>query len=447
MVSAVCPLCHILLLEADQPFGDDLGKAVDTAVRLGAKYVSNSYGGDEDVDLDHYYNHPGVVVTASSGDDGDLQFGSPAADPFVTSVGGTTLSRSTTASRGWTEKAWDGSGSGCTSDEPKPSWQKDSGCSHRTVADVSAVADPATGVAVYDSFNGNGGWNVFGGTSASSPIVASAYALAGTPRAGDYPVTYPYLHKSSLNDVTKGSNGDVGDGICTATYLCNAGTGFDGPTGLGTPKGVGALRRGTVGAVSVARVANQTTIAGRSTSLAIQATDANGSALTYRATGLPPGLSINKTTGVISGTPKAIGTFGVAVTATDTANKWDAVGFIWTTTVGPRGALHVTFSATAPSSGSVTVTATITNTGSTAVSGWQVFFDLGNNEDYGAYWDALLSETPSSDFTTEHVTAKNRDYNATIAANGSVTFGFTGEIFTGTSWKNPTNCRIGFNAC
>jgi hypothetical protein len=447
MVSAVCPLCHILLLEAVQPTGDDLGIAVDTAVRLGARYVSNSYGGDEDVSLDHYYNHPGVVVTASSGDDGDLSFGAPASDPFVTAVGGTTLSRSTTASRGWTESAWDGAGSGCTSDEPKPAWQKDSGCSHRTGADVSAVADPKTGVAVYDTFNGNGGWNVFGGTSVSSPVVASAYALAGTPRAGDYPVTYPYLHKSSLNDVTKGSNGSVGDGICTVAYICNAGTGFDGPTGLGTPKGVGALRRGTVGAVSLARVADQSTLAGRPASLAIQATDSGGKALTYRATGLPPGLSINKSTGVISGTPQALGSFGVAVTATDTSNAWDAVGFIWTTKVGPRGALHVTFSTTAPASGSVTVTVTIANTRSTAVNGWDVHFDLVNDEYVGSYWDALVTESSSSDFTTDHVTATNREYNGTIAPNGSVTFGFTGQISSGSSWKNPTNCRIGFNAC
>src|SRR5262249_22142612 len=142
MVSAVCPNCNILLVEADQPNGDDLGTAVDTAVRLGAKYVSNSYGGDEDPSLDHYYNHPGVVVTASSGDSGDLDFGSPAADPFVVAVGGTSLTRSTTATRGWTEQAWGGAGSGCAEKEPKPGWQKDSGCPRRSGVDVSAVADP-----------------------------------------------------------------------------------------------------------------------------------------------------------------------------------------------------------------------------------------------------------------------------------------------------------------
>jgi putative Ig domain-containing protein/cellulose binding protein with CBM2 domain len=446
MVSAVCPNCHILLLEAVEPTGDDLGTAVDTAVRLGAKYVSNSYGGNEDPSLDHYYNHPGVVVTASSGDDGDLDFGSPAADPFVTAVGGTTLTRSATATRGWTESAWDGSGSGCTSEEPKPSWQKDTGCSHRSGADVAAVADPKTGVAVYDTFNGNGGWNVFGGTSASSPIVAAASALAGTPRAGDYPVTYPYLHKSSLFDVTKGSNGSVGDGVCTVGYLCNAGTGYDGPTGLGTPNGVKALRRGTVGAVSVARVANRTSVAGQPASLTVSATDSAGRALTYRATNLPPGLSIDRSTGVISGTAKALGTYGVAVTATDTAGAWDSAGFIWTTTVGPRGALHVTFATAPQSTGNVTVTVTIANTGATAVTGWSVYFEMPFDQDVGSYWDALVSTGADSSFTVTQVTATNRDYNATVPAHGSVTFGFVGQ-FTGSSWRAPTNCRIGFNAC
>jgi hypothetical protein len=446
MVSAVCPNCHILLLEGDAPTGDDLGTAVDTAVRLGAKYVSNSYGGDVDPSLDHYYNHPGVVVTASSGDSGDFEFGSPAAAPFVTAVGGTTLTRNS-STRGWTESAWDGSGSGCVTEEPKPAWQKDSGCKGRSGADVAAVADPQTGVAVYDTFNGNGGWNVFGGTSASSPIVASAYALAGTPRTGDFPVTYPYLHKSSLFDVTRGSNGSVGDGVCTVAYLCHAGTGYDGPTGLGTPNGVKALRRGTVGPVSVSRIANQTSIAGRSTSLAVQATDSAGNALTYKATGLPPGLSINKTTGVISGTPKALGTYGVAVVVSDTTGKWDSAGFIWTTTVGPRGALHVTFSTAPGSAGSVTVTVTIANTGTTPVTtGWNVYFEMPFDQDVGAYWDAIVNEGSDSAFTKTEVTAINREYNATVPANGHVTFGFVGQ-YSGSSWKSPTNCRIGFNAC
>jgi hypothetical protein len=447
MVSAVCPNCHILLVEAAQPSGDDLGTAVDTAVRLGARYVSNSYAGDEDRTLDHYYNHPGVVVTASSGDDGDLDFGSPAADPFVVSVGGTSLTRSATAARGWTEKAWDGSGSGCTQTEPKPPWQADKGCARRSGADVSAVADPATGVAVYDTFNGNGGWNVFGGTSASSPIVASAYALAGTPGAHDFPVTYPYQHPSSLFDITSGSNGSVGDGICTVKYLCTAGKGFDGPTGLGTPNGVAALRRGAAGAVTLTAPADQKTTAGQPATLTVQAADSAGRSVNYQAVGLPPGLSINHSSGVISGTPTALGSFGVAVVATDSAGDWDATGFTWTAVLGPRGPLHVAFSTAAAGAGSVTVTVTIANTGTADVTnGWEVDFDMPFSQDVGSYWDALVSSGANGSFTLTEVTAKNREYNARIPAGGSVTFGFVGT-FDGSAWKPPTNCRIGFNAC
>ncbi|WP_308013979.1 hypothetical protein [Streptantibioticus parmotrematis] len=242
MVSATCPQCSILLVEANSPSMDDLGTAVDRAVTMGAKYVSNSYGGYEDPsevksDL-AYFDHPGVAITASAGDDAyGAQY--PAASPFVTSVGGTALSHATN-SRGWSESVWstsaaEGTGSGCSADEAKPSWQKDTGCSHRTISDVSAVADPATGVAVYDSYQASG-WDVYGGTSASSPIIASVYALAGAPAAGTVPASYPYADTAALNDVTTGSNGS-----CSPGYLCTAGTGYDGPTGLGTPNGTAAF--------------------------------------------------------------------------------------------------------------------------------------------------------------------------------------------------------------
>jgi len=139
---------------------------------------------------------------------------------------------------GWTETTWstnasEGAGSGCSSFETKPSFQTDTGCSRRTVADVSAVADPATGVAVYDSF-GSGGWTVFGGTSVASPIIASVYALAGNTASINN--NFPYTHASALTDVTSGSNGS-----CSPSQLCTARVGWDGPTGLGTPNGVGAF--------------------------------------------------------------------------------------------------------------------------------------------------------------------------------------------------------------
>ena len=228
MVSAVCPNCHILLVEATTNLNTDLYTAVDTAAALGANAISNSYGGGEssgETGSDLHFNHPGIAITASSGDDG-YGVSYPAASRYVTAVGGTSLTTASNA-RGWTESAWSGAGSGCSGFEAKPSWQADSGCARRAVADVSAVADPDTGVAVFYA----GLWFGVGGTSASSPIIASVYALAGNASsvtAG----SYPYSHTSGLFDVTTGTNG-----TCSPAYLCTAGAGFDGPTGLGSPNG------------------------------------------------------------------------------------------------------------------------------------------------------------------------------------------------------------------
>lgn len=235
MASAVCPNCKILLVEAKTSAFANLSTAVDTAARLGASTISNSYGGSEyagEVADQGHYNHPGIAVTVSSGDSGyGVEF--PAASQYVTAVGGTALTRASTTTRGWAESAWSGAGSGCSAYVAKPSWQTDTGCARRTVADVSAVADPNTGVAVYDSLRGSAGWMIFGGTSVAAPVIAGVYALAGNPVASG---SFPYANSSSLFDVTSGSNG-----TCSVAYLCTAGTGFDGPTGLGTPNGVGAF--------------------------------------------------------------------------------------------------------------------------------------------------------------------------------------------------------------
>jgi len=235
MVSAACPNCKILLVEASSASLIDLGTAVNQAARMKATVISNSYGGSEsssDLSYDKtYFNHPGVAITASSGDNGyGVEY--PAASPNVTAVGGTSLSRSASP-RGFDETVWSGAGSGCSAYDPKPTVQTDAACSRRTVADVAAVADPNTGVAVYDSY-GSSGWLVFGGTSVAAPLIASVYALAGN--AGSTNASYPYSHSGSLFDVTSGSNGS-----CGGSYLCTGGTGFDGPTGLGTPNGVGAF--------------------------------------------------------------------------------------------------------------------------------------------------------------------------------------------------------------
>lgn len=234
MVSAICPNCRILLVEADNNRLTSLGAAVDTAARLGANVISNSYGGSEfrgETRLQSYYNHPGVAITASSGDSGyGAQF--PATSRFVTAVGGTALHRANNA-RGWTESAWSGAGSGCSAYVGKPTWQKGLPCGKRAEADVSAVAAPATGVAVYDSFL-SGGWQVVGGTSVSSPIIGSVYALAGNAASVGYG-SYPYAHRRALFDVTTGRNGSCPSALCRATV------GWDGPTGLGTPNGVGGF--------------------------------------------------------------------------------------------------------------------------------------------------------------------------------------------------------------
>ncbi len=234
MVSAICPNCHILLVEAKDNTFKNLGVAVARAAKMGADAISNSYGGHEgrgELKIEEkYFDHPGIAVTASSGDSG-YGNSSPAGMHVVTAVGGTTLTRSGN-SRGWNETAWSGAGSGCSHFEPKPAWQTDVGCKRRAMADVSAVGNPSTGVAVYDTY-GFGGWLVFGGTSVSSPIIASVYALAGDD------VTYAervYQNPKKLYDITSGSNG-----TCSSKwqYLCNAGKGYDGPTGLGTPNGIG----------------------------------------------------------------------------------------------------------------------------------------------------------------------------------------------------------------
>ena len=281
MVSAICPNCKILLVEASSASFADLGTAVNRAVTMGAVAVSNSYaGGDSSGDstLDSaYYNHPGVAITASSGDSGyGVEY--PAASRYVVGVGGTTLTQGG-GGRGWTESAWSGAGSGCSAYETKPSWQTDSGCTARTVADVSAVADPNTGVAVYDSY-GYGGWLVVGGTSASSPIIASTFALAGTPASGSYPASSLYANRGSLYDVTSGSNGS-----CGGSYLCTGVAGYDGPTGLGTPNGTGAFG-------SSAPVTNDFSISARPTSVSV----AQGAAGTSTIS-----------TAVVSGTAESIG--------------------------------------------------------------------------------------------------------------------------------------------
>ena len=234
MASAMCPGCKIILVQASTSSLANLATAVNTAVNLGADAVSNSYGGGESgtSSYESAWNHAGVAVTVSSGDNGyGVEF--PASSPHVTAVGGTSLSHAANT-RGWAETVWSGAGSGCSSVYAKPTWQSDGLCAKRTVADVSAIADPNTGVAVYGpATSRRSGWMVFGGTSVAAPLVAGVYgANGGTANYG----SNPYGTGASLFDVTSGSNGS-----CGGTYLCTGGAGYDGPTGLGTPNGTSAF--------------------------------------------------------------------------------------------------------------------------------------------------------------------------------------------------------------
>ncbi|MFN8099125.1 MAG: S8 family serine peptidase [Dermatophilaceae bacterium] len=240
MVSAACPTCKILLVESDDNYNDNLAAATRTAWRLGAPVISHSYGGNEYGGMWSFrdaYEHTGAISVASSGDYGFTAASSPAVFRTVLAVGGTSLTKASNA-RGWDEDVWAGAGSGCSAYVPKGWVQKDRHCQMRTVADVSAVADPETGVAIYDTYeNPFGippGWIVGGGTSASAPLVAGMIGLAGN--GATYRNTTPYLKRSAFFDVVGGSNGS-----CGGDYLCTGTKGYDAPTGIGTPNGLTGL--------------------------------------------------------------------------------------------------------------------------------------------------------------------------------------------------------------
>lgn len=230
---AICTNCKILLVEADSNGINDLMTAIDQAIVQGANVTSHSWGLGEfstQSTFNTHLNVPGVAMIFSSGDAG-YGVSYPASSPFVTAVGGTTLNFTGNGNYAG-ETAWSGSGSGCSAYEAKPAWQTDTLCSNRTVSDVSADANPTTGASVY---NGNS-WYKVGGTSLSAPIIAGVQALAGVPSGNTTSSIYTNFSLSNFHDIVTGSNGSCGN-----TYLCTALTGYDGPTGLGTPNGLGAF--------------------------------------------------------------------------------------------------------------------------------------------------------------------------------------------------------------
>ncbi len=296
MTHAICQNCHIVLVEAQDSERASLEAAENTAARprgeggIGADEVSNSWGGGEPASDSEAFNHPGIVITAASGDSGYLGWERegpagveyPASSPHVVSVGGTSLTMTGVGGQAWgSESVWGGSGGGCSVSFLAQTWQRDasdwpavdcgtSSESRRAANDVAADADPYTGVAIYDSVpylepgepphdGSPPGWVPIGGTSAASPIVASMFALAGGSHGVAYPAQTLYSHLESglLHDIAEGGNGGCegfyGDGCSgsmaplspqdcgSGALICNAATGYDGPSGVGTPDGIGAF--------------------------------------------------------------------------------------------------------------------------------------------------------------------------------------------------------------
>ncbi|MGI9006673.1 MAG: S53 family peptidase [Streptosporangiaceae bacterium] len=244
MISAACPHCKILVVEADDSGVANLATTEDTAARRGAQVISNSYGARENGYTQHFaraYRHRGHVITVSSGDFGYTAATFPANLTSVTAVGGTELHPAGNR-RGWTEHVWNvasagAGGSGCSAYVPRPPWQHGRACPGRTVADVAAVA---WNIPIYNK--NYGGWVTVGGTSVSAPLIAGIYGLAGNAAA--IRPGYEYRHVQAFFDITRGNNAwfvPEPKAVCADSYLCVAAKGYDAPTGLGTPDGTGAF--------------------------------------------------------------------------------------------------------------------------------------------------------------------------------------------------------------
>jgi IPT/TIG domain len=443
-VHAVCPKCGILLVEANNNGNANLYTAEDYAAAH-ATIVSNSWGGGEysgETSDDSHFNHPGDAITVSSGDSGyGIEY--PAASRYVTAVGGTTLNLNANNTRS-SETVWSGAGSGCSRFETKQSWQTDSGCTRRTVADVSADADPNTGAAVYDTY-GYGGWLQVGGTSLASPLIAGVYALAGVGGTSDYPSSYPYANVASLFDVVSGSNGFCG------SYLCMGGVGYDGPSGLGTPIGTAAFASGgsPPPAPTVTSFSPMSGPVG--TQVDVQGTSFTGaSSVTFNGT--PDTTFVfNSSTDITAHVPAGATTGPIAVT---TPNGTGTSATNFTVTTGGGGAPTVT--SFLPTSGPVGTHVTINGTNFTGVTSVQ--FNGVAATSYTVNSTVRITATVPTGATTGPISVSNGGGTGTSSgsfmvttASGpritsfSPTFGRTGGrvVITGANFTGTTSVELG----
>jgi hypothetical protein len=433
-IHSVCENCNIILVEANSNSSADLGIAEDEAVGLGATEISNSYGSPESTDYEAEYDHPGLVITASTGDDGYYSFdllsgtnapNTPASYPSVVAVGGTSLYLNSDGTRG-SETVWDddgpeyaknnanyqpgATGGGCSHLFAAPSWQSSvsdwasTGCgSYRLDGDVAALGDPLTGFDVYDSYacaQCTTGWQTLGGTSLASPIIAAMYALAGGAHGVNYPAQtlYAHLGTSSLYDVTQGGNGwcggdspstceandetyygfqnpntyysqivdclwDISGNPTTGDVACDAGPGYDGPSGVGTPNSLGAFMPPSVTSISpdAGPLTGGTTVtitgAGFST--------VSGATAVYFGSSAASGVSCSSSNSCTATSPAGTGAVDVTVTvggetsATSSADKFAYTAGPSVTSISPSSG---------PLAGGTTVNITGTNlSGATSV--------------------------------------------------------------------------------
>jgi subtilase family serine protease len=452
-VHSICPTCNILLVEASSNSTTNLGIAENEAAQLGAVAISNSWGAGESSSQtswdNSYFKHPGVAITASTGDSGyGVEW--PASSPYVTAVGGTTLTVS--GNTYVSESAWVDGGSGCSSVESQPAWQAGLGsCSTRSVADVAADADPNTGAAVYDSvpYTGSAGWFQVGGTSLSSPIIASVYALAGnTSTITDGSTPYASLGTKALHDVTNGSNGSCG------SYLCNAGPGYDGPTGVGTPNGVTAfspapLPPPTPDFSLSASGQSGTPVAGTggNATYTVTVTDKGGfnGPVTLGTSGSLPGgvtasfnpnaTSTTSTLTLSADTTAAAGTYTVTVTGSASGVPGHSVN-VTLTIAAPKPDFAISVSAQSPpsigTSGTATYTVTITPI---------------NNPTSVSLSASSLPRRASASFSPSSASASSSwkstlTIRASRSSNGTYTFTVTGRSGT-VSHSQTVSLKIG----